>query len=244
MSDRVRRVLTWDPYADPEGDAVEFRLTYEGFLFSSVDEKHAKYPGRTQHKHEIRQKLHPQLKRFWEIHPWLVHLGQHGWSGQPVRDPTDKHFEPTIHVAESAVEHMANTYVRARGFRFVPLVREELGLLCSVSILYLRPAPPGSIFARGDIDNRLKTLFDALKIPSDAEIPPVSPGPDENPMYVLLEDDSLITHAAVETDYLLKGIDETRPDHMDRDHARIVITVRLKPYMMTLGTGVGNMGFS
>jgi hypothetical protein len=60
---------------------------------------------------------------------------------------------------------------------------------------------------------------------------------------VLLEDDKLITHVAVETDYLLQPIDPKR-EVPDENDARIVVTVRIKPYMQTLGTGVGNAGFA
>ena len=41
---------------------MEFRLTYEGEIKSS---------GSPAHKHEIREKFHPQLKSLWEQHPTL-----------------------------------------------------------------------------------------------------------------------------------------------------------------------------
>ncbi|HUO03021.1 MAG TPA: hypothetical protein VMU31_09595, partial [Rhizomicrobium sp.] len=48
---------------------MEFRLTYEGPLKGSSNDK-----PRGDHKHEIRMKLHPQLKRLWEVHSWLSDL--------------------------------------------------------------------------------------------------------------------------------------------------------------------------
>ncbi len=50
-------------------------------------------------------------------------------------------------------------------FDFVALVSLWNRLLAEVEITLLRPEAPGSIVSSGDIDNRLKTLFDAIKIP-------------------------------------------------------------------------------
>jgi hypothetical protein len=52
-------------------------------------------------------------------------------------------------------------------------VCSQLRLVARLSIVMLRPEPPGSIItAGGDIDNRLKTLFDALRMPKViSEIP-------------------------------------------------------------------------
>ena len=72
------------------------------------------------------------------------------------------------------------------------------------SITMLRPQPPSMIFSQsGDIDNCLKTLLDALKMPSDAKIPSgETPAQDEEPFFCLLEDDCLVTKLVVETDRL------------------------------------------
>jgi hypothetical protein len=52
------------------------------------------------------------------------------------------------------------------GWNFVPLVTAELSLLCNLEILMLRRVDPGKLIqSSGDIDNRIKTLFDALQIP-------------------------------------------------------------------------------
>ena len=56
----------------------------------------------------------------------------------------------------------------------------------------------------GDIDNRVKTLFDALRMPSLDELPKRDvPKRGEEPFYVLLEDDALVTGFSVITDRLL-----------------------------------------
>jgi hypothetical protein len=78
--------------------------------------------------------------------------------------------------------------------------------------MLLRPEPPGSIISQGgDIDNRLKTLFDALKVPTEPTALPLSAKPtdDENPFFCLLQDDNLITKVQVSTDRLLDSCEST-----------------------------------
>lgn len=65
-------------------------------------------------------------------------------------------------------EVVADLY-RQNGYRFVPLVREDWSLMCSISILFLRRDFPGSVIQAGDIDNRIKTIIDALRIPKHAQ---------------------------------------------------------------------------
>ena len=82
------------------------------------------------------------------------------------------------------------------------------------------------------LDNRLKTLFDALTIPTANEGYHLrSAASDEKPLYCLLEDDKLITKIAVETDQLLQYVSNPPKEH----DVRLVITVRLRPYEMYIG---------
>lgn len=198
---------------------MQFRLTYEGRL-----ESH----GRPSHKHEIRKAFHPQLKQLWETHPALIR-----WK---LPDPPNQDLWKAD-ADTPAHEVLAKHYVRS-GYNFVPLVREDIGLLVGLKILFLRPDMPGSIIRSGDIDNRLKTLFDALRLPKDgSELGTYTePSANEKPFYVLLEDDLLITHVEVETDQLLEATGKAIDMKND---ARIVITVSLKPYTFYLG----NIGF-
>jgi len=96
----------------------------------------------------------------------------------------------------------------------------------------LRPHAPGDVISAGDLDNRLKTLFDALRIPVlNERYSGRSPGDDEKPyFYCVLEDDKLITKVSVETDQLLEYVSSGA----NPDDVRLVITVRLRPYEMTL----------
>jgi hypothetical protein len=99
---------------------------------------------------------------------------------------------------------MANNYSRC-GYRFVPLICKAEGLACALDILFLRRDNPGDlIISGGDIDNRIKTLFDALRMPQECqELTGFSPEEGENPFFCLLEDDALITHVSINTDRLL-----------------------------------------
>jgi hypothetical protein len=66
----------------------------------------------------------------------------------------------------------------------------------------LRPANPGDLFPGGDLDNRIKTLLDALQMPRLDEISSVNLAPrnDEEPFFCFLQDDALVTGLTVNTD--------------------------------------------
>ena len=92
-------------------------------------------------------------------------------------------------------------------FQFAPLVAERLHMVAELGITMLRPEPPGSIVTQaGDIDNRLKTLLDSLKMPREPGELPGEAGPmaNETPFFCLLEDDNLITALTIRTDRLLE----------------------------------------
>jgi hypothetical protein len=68
------------------------------------------------------------------------------------------------------------------------------------------PSPPGDLLNHaGDLDNRLKPLFDSLRVPQHLhELPDDGePGEDEEPFFSLLEDDALVTRISVTTDRLV-----------------------------------------
>ncbi len=93
------------------------------------------------------------------------------------------------------------------GFQLTPLAAEKTSLVAELDIVLLRPEAPGCTVTRaGDIDNRLKTLLDAIKVPSEATaLPPAArPEEDETPFFCLLEDDNLITRLDVRTERLLE----------------------------------------
>lgn len=158
---------------------MEFTLHYRGELKTNRGPKE---------KQALRRHFHAQLERLWqeiplnEMHALLE------------KEPTN---------GKTGIIQAVN------GFNFAPLVTEKLNLIAELRITLLRPEPPGHIITQaGDIDNRLKTLFDALKVPAEpAAIPPDDqPREGEDPFYCLLEDDNLITKVQVETDRLLDTV--------------------------------------
>lgn len=100
-----------------------------------------------------------------------------------------------------------NFFYRAscRGIEFVPLVIRIRYMECQLQIDWHRHDPPGTILSpNGDIDNRLKTLFDALRMPqNDSEIP--ADAINDGVFFCLLEDDSLITKLSVNTSQIPAG---------------------------------------
>lgn len=187
---------------------MELRLTYAGFLMGSN-----KADPRGKHKHEIRKVFHRQLKRFWEHHPLLQNA--QGFGGEKI----------TL-MEQRAQEFAHNNY------RFVPLATTNLSLHCSLSILFLRPDVPGGLLKSADLDNRLKTLFDALRMPQNKdELGGYDmPGDGEDPFFCLLQDDALIANASVSTDMLLEDVEGA----YNKNQARLVITVNIRPYMVTI----------
>jgi hypothetical protein len=67
-----RRVLRWDADLDPNGDDMEFRLTYAGKLLAHRDDKRLEQ--RKLHVHDIRREFHKQLAKLWNDHPILSNL--------------------------------------------------------------------------------------------------------------------------------------------------------------------------
>ena len=170
--------------------------------------------GNVKHKHAIREVFHRQLKELWNQKP-LTDLKNNLLSGQ--------HELGCIRPLES--------------FVFAPLVQEKIDLIADINITLLRPEEPGSIVTQtGDIDNRLKTLIDALRMPHKlSEIPnEVTPNNTDNPFYCLFEDDNLISGLSVTTDRLLDNIQSS-------SEVVIIIHVHTKvtrATMLNLGLGI------
>jgi hypothetical protein len=163
---------------------LEFVLYYRGRLRAN---------GKPRDKHEIRKAFHSQLAQLW------AHKPLNELASTLLRNPEDS-TPGGLSILE-----------RVGAFTFAPLICSKLHLFASIAITMLRPEPPGKILTQaGDIDNRLKTLFDALKMPSLAELPPgAAPETNEEPFFCLLQDDNLITKLAVETDRLLDSSAES-----------------------------------
>lgn len=134
-------------------------------------------------KQRLRRSFLPQLKNLWEQRPLV--------------DQKDDFLDPNY--AITAIKQIGE-------WNFASIVNSNNHLIAALDIVLLQPEEPGKVITQGgDIDNRLKTLFDALSVPSkDGQIPPKDrPAPDEDPFHCLLEDDYLITTVSVTSDRLL-----------------------------------------
>ena len=189
---------------------MKFRLYYQGPLHSSQGDYYAPATDpKGNHKHNVRMVFHDQLKRLWETHSGLKSITS---SGMPL---------PTV---------LATKY-QSCGINWVPLVNGMLSLHCHLDIVFLRRDRPGSIFKTRDLDNRLKTLFDALRRPIEMnQMQGVTIDRGNSPYYVLLENDDLISGVTVETDDLLDPPSEAGDDD---SYVRVLITVTTRTHTVT-----------
>ena len=106
--------------------------------------------------------------------------------------------------------------------------------MCHLEIVLKRAADPGQIITSGndggDLDNRLKLIFDALRIPlAPNEVPaPLWGNPDDfknGVSYIaLLEDDSLISKITIEA----RRLNTLKASSAGSDYAEIDINATLK----------------
>jgi len=159
-------------------------------------------------KQRIRRVFHDQLVEVWRNEPLL--LGQlQTWQKLPPQERA---------TARTLVQGLD-----VGNFCFVPLVSKTHRMYCELDILFLRAEAPGMIFTTnhaGDLDNRLKVLFDALRVPIIGELPPADrpSGDEESPFFCLLQDDNLITAVRLESERLLES-----SQRGNRDRVRLVI---------------------
>jgi hypothetical protein len=130
-------------------------------------------------------------------------------------------------------ESIPNAGVGFQGIAFAPILTRKMNAACRLNIRFMRSEHPGSISHGGDLDNRLKTLLDALRLPqAETEVLPalaprrfLEPQEGEKVADVclcLLEDDALVTELAIETVMLMKPL--------PRNHVRLVMDVEFRPF--------------
>lgn len=187
------------PFEEPEratSECMNFTLVYWNTQLRPSGNKSLPWE-----KHRIRRDLSSQLERLWEVHSVLRGYDQH----KKIQGALAKRFERS-------------------GTEYVPLVVADIGLVCDLDITFLRPEEPGKlILESGDIDNRIKTLLDALRVPTDgseAYLKPEETKPER--IYCLLENDSLVTQMQITTDRLLV------PDTSEKFEACLLIRVNVR----------------
>ena len=200
---------------------MKFRLTYSGPVKSSGNKPKPK------NKHEMRLAFHDQLANLWQVNPILQEFSH-------TEAPTlERAIEPDFLATynERLSDNIPTKYRysellirehKDHGIQWHPLITIENKLVCELSILMLRPNDNRSVVQGGDIDGRVKTIFDSLSIPRSGDV--LSKFPEHNgTFYTLLSDDSLISKVGIDTDELL----ELPTDH-DDNYAQLVIEVNTR----------------
>jgi hypothetical protein len=214
---------------------MKFRLTYEGELFATQGDAHgAQRVPKAAQKHAIRRNFHRQLKHYWETDIVLKNA-----TSSPGTE-VDPEIAPFVIDGGGVISQPLSEVIASQhdmfGYRWVPLVRDGSRLNCFINVLMMRRDGGASVFTAGDIDNRIKTLLDCLRVPvSSAElVGNEQPQDGENPFFCLLRDDKLITGFSVETDQLYDY-----PDDAQETFVKLVISVEIRPYSV----GFDNLHF-
>ncbi|MBX9574989.1 MAG: hypothetical protein K2X07_05055 [Caulobacteraceae bacterium] len=208
----MQRTVVLDDELDADLRAlatVEFTLVYAGPLRATQGDPQPGSSQRTRHadlKHQMRMEFSRQLKTLWDV-------------------------VPQFQVAQQIERHPFNIERSKALFQilpwcFVPVVNKAGSLCASLDITLLRRDHPGPSVWRpsaGDIDNRLKTLIDALRMPNAHDGYSTRTPDGDGTLYCLLEDDDLVTGLSINTDRLLAA-----PDDADLSYAHVTVRVKLR----------------
>ena len=105
-------------------------------------------------------------------------------------------------------------------FVFIPFISKKMNTTCSLKIHLLRGLRPHNpVLYDVDLDNRVKTLIDCLRAPS--QMGEIDPKFADRTPYVLLEDDCLVSGLTVTTDHYLAN------DNGDTVFAMVTAEIRL-----------------
>lgn len=130
-------------------------------------------------KHQIRCQLHHQLKSICSSYPFL------------------SSFEPDFNETRKQTEKPLFKEIDEKKYWF--LICECLSTSVDLNLTLLVPHQTHAIVSGGDVDNRIKTLFDGLRIPQiENEIPNNDSFDYSEGMFCLLEDDKLINNIQIQ----------------------------------------------
>jgi hypothetical protein len=193
-------------------DFMRFTLTYDGPLHSGTS---------PEEKNDIRRKLHPELEDIWLTHP-AIRDWYADWKQLSQTEKYQNHPDRVLFAS------------RVGQFSFIPLVSTKHHLICELDILFLRREEPGALVSGGDLDNRLKPLFDALRMPSQTSELVGLGASEPDPFFTLLEDDRLIASLNPRTSRL----DGPLVQSASQKDGRLVIDVTVQVTRLT----VSNIG--
>ncbi|MEO8052306.1 MAG: hypothetical protein ABI833_18000 [Acidobacteriota bacterium] len=176
---------------------MEFRLIYQGALPAEQRGINSGPEGRAKDKHRLRKLFHPQLRELWKQHPDLREQASSKFVKMTTPPNLVSHPGPNVTEivqatgtladhpdAKTWLEHIAGDHVRCGG-KFVPLISHRGGFTCALNILFLRRDNPSNLISNGgDIDNRIKVLFDGLRMPKTvSELGGYAMEQDEDPFF-------------------------------------------------------------
>lgn len=204
---------------------MDFTLRYRGALPATGDRK-----ARVPEKNILRMHFHRQLANLWRedgrfgnVDPSMLQFPNRSGNVLDVRRPIPP---------EDGIAGWFYRFEVGRFF-FVPLVNEVRGAQVHLAVRMHLRASDGGIFASGDLDNRLKLLFDALRMPHQASEleSELRDGPGREHIFCLLDDDSRITRLTVESIPLLGDKEESENKH----YAEIECDVTVKAIRPMMG---------
>lgn len=210
---------------------MRLTMKYRGKLVATTTSN-----SRVLEKHEIRNQFHEQIKAHWDGHSLLKDIDPK--KCQVVSKSGTKQFDVQRPLKSQDGSEFFWRYPLG-GFNFVPLANHVHEFHCELSIKMYRVSAPGSfIFSGGDVDNRLKTLFDALRMPHEiSQFPaeePANPDEDSWPVFhCLLQDDDMITKLSIESVKLLMPVP---PGNRPENYVELDIEVNLRPITPMFGT--------
>jgi hypothetical protein len=189
-------VAEWLKRALDQEREMNFRLRYDGLLPTA----NSKNP-RCKEKNQIRWALNRQLITLF----------------------TEADFSRLAKRLEEQGESIDFPKRRFKGFGFLAIVSSGHAVACKLSIHIERRDMVGGILnPEGDLDNRMKTLLDALRLPqNENEVMPPDDSTQKN-CFCLLEDDSLITGLNIQT--------STSLEELPKGHVRLSIDVEVKAH--------------
>ena len=120
----------------------------------------------------MREYFSKQLEALWLWHPTLMTVNAHRYlpKSEPFFNQERHHLNeisPIPFLPQPKYEYLdACEFIIRDDIHYQPLVRNSLALVCSLEIVFLRAGPKGKVYQGGDLDNRIKTFIDALRVPS------------------------------------------------------------------------------
>jgi hypothetical protein len=193
---------------------MRFSLKYEGELKSTTDRN-----TRVKHKNRLRWHFSDQLDELM-MRGDFTRMPRH--ESDVVKPIDDKGFR--IHSTKISGQDFEQVW-------YIPVIDRTLNISCSLHVRIDRPERPGSLFERGgenggDLDNRIKTLLDALRVPHNVnEARRSETRPDLNFCVCLFDDDSMVTSLYIETRPSLRPL--------PRGHVELTIDVEIRAHDLT-----------